>query len=264
MKRLSIFLMSAIVLSGILAGCSKTVYYQVYQTQPTNAESCQIKSDYLVYENSTCIVKHNFFSEEGNAGFWITNQTDSVMFLRLAESFFIYNGMTHDYYQSREWEETNSHTETASRQERKTKKRKSSESLLGSSSTVTKSTTNHEREVIMIPPHATRYISEYHLIENMRTLCGVKETPRKGKSAGSSFTPENSPLVFGNYITYTIGTTGKRVHVDNRFFVSEIINVHNASMFENVRTKDECGKEGAKAPKMLYTTPDRFYVKYKR
>ena len=36
-------------------------------------------------------------------------------------------------------------------------------------------------------------------------------------------------------------------------------------MYETVRLKDACGKEtGEKAERIRYSTPDRFYITYKR
>ena len=116
----------------------------------------------------------------------------------------------------------------------------------------------------MVPPHATKHVTEFQINTAKLDLCGMKDTPGKGKPSGLSFTVENSPITFGNYITYTVGN-GKKKHVDDRFFVSEVINVNGKAMTEKVRVKDKCGKpSGDKVQVLRYSTPDRFYVIYKK
>ena len=248
----------------ILVGCSKTTYYQVFQTKAVDPK-CEVKDGRINHEAKNVTVQYNFFAEEGEAGFWLTNNTDSVIYVDLSETFFVINGNANDYYQARQWTTTKSSTIAISKQERKNKKQKTSESMESSSQTSTKASTFGERCMIMVPPHATKYFSEYHINSNTFQLCGVRETPKKSKPEGVSFTEENTPLVFSNFITYTVGCKGKKQHVDDQFYISEIINVHGDAMFETVREKDACGKEtGEKAQKIRYSTPDRFYLIYKK
>lgn len=262
MKKITKILAAMAVTGVFLTGCSKQTYYQVYQTLPNNAEQCQMKDGYLTHEDANCIVRYFFFAQEGDAGFWITNKTDSVMYVDLTESFFVLNGNANDYYKAREWTQTKSQTTASSKQE---KGKKSVDVSSTASSTSTNATSSTERSIVVVPPHATKYVSEYHILSAVSELCGVKDTPRKGKSAGTSFTQETSPVTFGNYITYKIGVHGKKVHVDDNFYVSQIINVNKGSMFETVREKDACGKEkGEKVERMLYSTADRFFLTYKK
>lgn len=262
MKKISIFLMAVAVTGVFMTSCSKKVYYQVFQTLPSKTDECQMKDGYLTHEDAYCIVRYNFFAQEGDAGFWVSNKTDSIIYVDLAECFFTMNGNAHDYYQAREWTQTKSQTVSNSKKE---KGNKSTDISSSASSTSTKATSSVERRMVMVPPHATKYVSEYHIVSGMIELCGVKDTPRRGKSAGASFTKETSPIVFSNYVTYKVGMHGNKQHVDDVFYVSQIINVNEGSMFEFVREKDACGKEkGEKVEKMLYSTADRFYVTYKR
>lgn len=263
-KFYTIVLLAAVI--AVAAGCSKKTYYQVYQTKPVNAESIVTADSKLVHESADCLVRYNFFAEEGDAGFWFTNLTDSVIYVDLAETFFVINGNANEYFQARQWTTTKSSTISISKQEKSNKgKKKQIDATEGSSQTSTKASTFGERRVIAIPPHATKYFSEFTIIKSDMTLCGVKDTPKRSKPEGSSFTIENTPMTFGNFITYTVGCKGNRKHLDDNFYVSEIINVNGEAMFESVREKDACGREkGEKVQQMRYATPDRFYVIYKR
>ena len=108
MKKVNILIMMAAVAGCVVTGCSKKTYYQVYQTQPVNSEAVQPKDGNMVHDGSDCTVSYNFFAEEGNAGYWFTNNTDSVIFISLSESFFILNGTAYDHYQARRWTTTSS------------------------------------------------------------------------------------------------------------------------------------------------------------
>lgn len=265
MKHARILFLTAIACGCLAVGCSKTTYYQVYQTNPVDASQCEQKDGKLCHEAGNCLVRYNFFDENGDAGFWFTNNTDSVVYVNLAETFFILNGNANDYYQARGWTTTKSSTITISKQERKNKKKSSTENLEGTSTSEMKASQVTERAVAMIPPHSTKYFSEYRISTREMELCGVKDTPKRGKPLGLSFTVDNSPLTFGNYVTYTIGAKGNKKHITDNFYVSEIINVNGAAMFETVRATDACGKEsGEKVERMRYSTPDRFYIVYKR
>ena len=265
MKRTGSLIIMAALAGCLAVGCSKATYFQVYQTQPVKADQCVNKDGKMSHENGNCVVSYNFFAEDGDAGFWFTNNSDSIVYVNLAESFFILNGNANDYFQGRGWTTTKSSTITISKQERKDKKKKSQESTEGTSTSEMKASQVTERSMLIVPPHSTKYVAEFRITTKEMELCGVKDTPKKGKPLGLSYTVDNSPIFFGNYITYTVGSKGKKQHIDDRFFVSEIINVNGGAMYEMVREKDACGKEsGEKVEKIRYATPDRFYITYKR
>lgn len=263
MKHNRILLVTAAICC-LVVGCSKTTYYQVYQTNPGKSSQCELKNGKLCHDAGNCIVRYNFFDENGDAGFWFTNNTDSVVYVNLAETFFILNGNANDYYQARGWTTTKSSTITISKKE-KGKKKTKTENTEGTSTSEMKASQVTERATVMIPPHSTKYFSEYRIVTREMELCGIKDTPKKSKPLGLSFTEDNTPMTFGNYVTYTIGTKGKKNHIADNFFVSEIINVNGAAMLETVRAIDACGKEtGGRVERLRYSTPDRFYVIYKR
>ncbi|MBO4306852.1 MAG: hypothetical protein J5848_00895 [Bacteroidales bacterium] len=279
MKRFFTLLGSVALFGMLMTGCSQKTYYQVYQTKPVNEDQIQIGLNGVVHEDAYCKVTYNFFTYEGNAGFWITNKTDSVMYVNLAECFFTLNGATRDYFLNRQWTQTESRTLSISyeRAEKKTKKKErrraeGAEATLyttnaGSAGTSTSSstaTTINERSVIMIPPRGTKYFSEYHIWSDMISIAGVKETPSASKPSGTTFTAENSPITFTSYVTYSIGRGGNAVHFDDQFYVSEIINVNSKAMFDEVRVTDAHGRKGEKVQQIRYSTADRFYVTYRR
>lgn len=286
MKRVLFFICVACLLSS----CSMKTYYQVYQTKPVSETGYQTDEHFVVYSDDNVDVKYNFFGENGNAGFMMTNKTDMPIYLHLDESCFVLNGIASDYYMERSWEDISSHTTTFTFQRREGQSKKEARqearrieknsigleaelhrgnaASAGSSSTTSSSLSHAERAIVMIPPHASKVIYEYSIEREMIPLCGVKETPMGSKSSGRAFTYENSPVVFANYLTYTIGSNTAKNHVMNEFYVSEVTNVGEKGMYVEVKPTDICGKEisGKKnlVTQLNYNTPDRFYVKYLR
>ena len=194
MKTKSIFLAFATLLALLATSCSKKTYYQVYQTKAVDTAVCSQVGNYLVHEESDCVVRYNFYAEEGDAGFWLTNKTDSIIYVDLGETFFVLNGNASDYFQARQWTTTRSSTVSSSKRETKGRgNRASSESA---SQTSTKASTFSERRVIAVPPQSTRYFSEFHINGSKTELCGGKDSPRKGRAEGTSFTIDNSHIIF--------------------------------------------------------------------
>ncbi len=55
----------------------------------------------LIYEDDNCIVSYNLWAERGDIGFRCYNKTNSNIYVNLEESFFILNGIAHDYFKNR-------------------------------------------------------------------------------------------------------------------------------------------------------------------
>lgn len=281
MKRLLLTLSTLAVASLMLTGCSKKTYYQVYQTKPINEETAVVNVDFISHDDNGVIVQYNFFGEYGVAGFYLTNTTNELVIVDLAESFFVINGVALDFYQGREWTETKSQSTTMSFQTAESKKEKrrarrnatdteasmynSNAATAGSTTSTTNSIGHQERRYIAVPPQSTKFVSEYQIINTMRSMCGVKENPSASKPAGMNFTPENSPITFAIYVTYTLGDKPAKHRVHDQFYVSEIMNVNAKTMFKDYQPKDVCGKDdGKKIQKIQFNTANRFYVKYKK
>jgi len=281
MKRLLFSLSMMAVTTLLLTGCSKKTYYQVYQAKPVDDEACLVNVDFITHDAGDVVVKYNFFGENGNAGFFVTNNSNELVTIDLSESFFILNGMANAFYQGREWTETESHSTTMSFQTSASKKEQrrarrnatgteatmygSNASTAGSTTATTSALMRAESRFITVPPQGTRYVSEYNINSVMRSMCGVKESPSASKPAGMSFTVENSPLTFAIFVSYTMGNKAIKMHVNDQFYVSEIMNVNQKTMFKDVQPVDACGKSsGDKVKQIQFNTANRFYVKYKR
>ncbi len=92
-------------LISLLTSCMSTNYYQVYKTEPENLQKV---SHALVFEDENCKIVYNLWSEGGNVGFIFVNKTDQTIYVNKAESFFVLNGFSHDYFQNRSFTNSSS------------------------------------------------------------------------------------------------------------------------------------------------------------
>lgn len=241
----------------MLTSCQTYRFYQVYETRPTQENTMNNDSNgTLVYENEHCIIGYNFWSNHGSAGFSFYNKTNEIVYIYLDKSFFTRNGIAYDLYVGREWNNsltsnlnimttqysqslsqslslshggvlspkyTNSYfgmemistsvSESASKGVAVNK----STSIAHSTSVTTK-----EKVIIMIPPHKTKFIGTYEIINQLFLTCDLQYYPEKSSSI--SFTQDNSPIQFSNIISYSVGENGNIVSVENSFYVSSITN----------------------------------------
>lgn len=91
-----------------LSSC-KSTFYQVVTTQ---SENLKTEQNALFFEDENCKVYYNLWSEGGNAGFFFHNKTDMTIYVNLAESFFVKNGMAYDYSLNRTFSSSTSQSVT--------------------------------------------------------------------------------------------------------------------------------------------------------
>lgn len=88
----------------------------------------------------------------------------------------------------------------------------------GKSSTVAKK----EQQVIAIPPMSGKYIDAFQIADGHFLDCALTNYPSDKSSI--SYTKEDSPICFTNYITYKIGESSEDKTLRHEFYISEISN----------------------------------------
>ena len=88
MKKILLLLFIAIILSS----CGSS-YYQIYDV----ASNIKEQNNQYVVENEDCTVSFNFWDSKGNAAFTFYNKTDNNLYIPLASSSFIMNGILNLY-----------------------------------------------------------------------------------------------------------------------------------------------------------------------
>lgn len=85
--------------------------------------------------------------------------------------------------------------------------------------------------------------------------------PKSNKTNTIEFTMDNSPLIFGNLISYSLNRDDKLIEIENNFYVSQISNFDSKNIIETIN-KDEKGKFIKPIRYFKESSPDKFYIKY--
>lgn len=288
-------------------------FVQVLRTQPTSADS-KIKESYggMLYEDDICAIYYNFWSEGGNMGYEFHNKTNEIIYLDLGKSFYIINGMAYDCHNNRTLmsaqtscsiysnayidNSTSLYTPSVNSNQIYTNElgilsmfvSDPSLSNMSASTDNSFSTTNSatvpngvstehsviESPIIAIPPQSSKFVGNQILTDDIFLSCEREYYP--SDSSMTSYSLEDSPLVFSNYISLRVGDNGPLQTIQNEFYVSSITNYAKPSTLvyierekdcENVLSMDERQKDKSRNFKIYdaYLTLNRvgaFFWKY--
>ena len=271
MKEMVVF---SLFLFSLFTSCSP-VYYQVFEAEPTT-EDIMKQTNALVYEDENCRISYDFWDEYGDMSFRVVNKTEQMLYLDLGKSFFVLNSRAYDYYQQRVFSFT-SGTSVSS-----TKGALASKSLTGmdytgwllsgtlSSQVATamaasksNSVSILEKQIICIPAHTSKRISEFSIYDSRIRDCDLLLFPKRKEVSTIKFTIDNSPVVFENRLVYRMGD-GPEQSLIHRFFVSGITNMHK-NKFIGLKTETFCGQEGVNEKEYFkFSSPDKFYISYEK
>ncbi len=287
-----------LALCALLSSCGTTYkYVQICTAEPVaNATAAQKTETGLVYENNDCKISYYFWGSGGDAGFVFYNKTDQVIHVDLSQTFLKKNSAVYDYYIPSTVTKTTSSgvisTATTTKEERYNA---SSSVSLGANKSVelsvgamffgsqtntnashfgrSESVSTENQAVISIPPKAYRMMSLYAIQEQPFYDCELNNYPEQ--SAHLTYSAENSPLTFSNYITYRVGDSENKQAIENKFYISEVANyaipyitsfAPHEKTCDNLLTPAEQKKQKS-APK-LYDAylnvdgTDKYYINY--
>ncbi len=261
MKKIVILALAAM----LLASCSTKTFVQIVDV---DSNLSKVDNNY-VFNDGKIKVIYDFWDNYGQAGFMVENLTDEIMYIDLANSFFVRNGVAYDYYKNRVYSKGSSTTKSSavSLSAAKfgfwlfsglpgAKTLTVSEAAASSSSS---STSVAEKEIQAIPAHTCKFISEYAVVDDVMQDCSIRLFPKKNKPEVKAFDGNESPLTFSNVITYKVGEEGKATTVTQDFSVIG---------YGNYRTKEVYAKvyygcnEQVQGSATNLRSPARFYVHY--
>ncbi len=274
----SIYLIALITFTCTLVGCSNlSYYYQVYET--TLPDNVKMDKNNLYYEDQTCIITYDFWSNGGDIGFAFYNKSDKYVYLNLEESFFIKNGIVNDYYMKR----TYSSSQALSTVNNVSNSTSSSDYLfnspymlgyVGSANSITyysslssynsSSSSFEESKIICIPPNTYRYFSEYRLTNSVYRSCNIYRYPGKKDANKENFELIQSPLRFGNIISYSFKRNSEDlIRVENNFFVNSVTNYRKKEIIESKKI-NHCNEGYVEGSFFIDSVlaPNKFYIEY--
>lgn len=272
MKTNKSFILAATI-ALFLTSCATTSFYQVYKATPS--DNLITKDNYLVYEDDNCKVSYNLWDEGGNIGFRFYNKTNKNIYLNLEENFFIFNGISYDYYKNRVFTNSTTSGATTARSATASKSvtginyldllqtnRIQAASSVGLMASSGYSISYNEEKVICIPSKTSKFITEYNINESLFRDCDLFKYPTKKQIKLKSFSKAESPIVFSNRIAYTVGQTENLIKFENEFYVTEISNYPESEILES-KYDEYCGQKSMTMSKYFKNvSPDKFYIKY--
>lgn len=249
-------LISLIVIAFCLTFTScKTLrtFYQVCDVK----SSLPLEKGAYVYTDKNCKISYNFWENGGNPGFLFRNNTDEIIYIDLAKSFFIKNGVTHDYFQNRETTLMTTYSVS--------KSNKKGEAVAFTTAVNTehtsKSTTYIEKSIVAIPPHASRFIHEYTISESIIDDCDINLIPKnQDEPVTYKYSLANTPLTFENLITYRVGDSKSENNVRHNFFISDIV-VYTSRQITGTN-RITCHGKTIEAKFLNAESPTSYYIQY--
>ena len=271
-RHLGKFATVAVAICLGFASC-KQIYYQVYDV---DSKALTRQDNSLVYEDSDLKLMYNLWGDNGTVGFIVKNQTDKDLFIDMKRTFFILNGKAYDYFQNREYTETETATVT-----REVVTTHSYLASLGywptryyvptTMSGIAKQQKGHtnavsrkEKEIVCVPANSYKVISEYAVFPTFVKTCTQSKDYPHGSVAVATYTEKESPVKFRNRLAYSFNSDCSVLkEVENDFYVSRVTNYSKKAAIETVKEKSDCN-DSYKQKREYFKIggPDKFYKTY--
>jgi hypothetical protein len=266
-------LLLAFGLTSMLFTSCLPVFYQIYTVEPVG--DIVTKEGEIVYDDQNFKVIYDFWSNGGNPGFQFANKSDKNIYINLAESFFIRNGISNNYYKQRVFSKGSSSAISSSLglQNARAVTGRNNFNLIqtnaisanSSISTLTSSANAvayNEEKIVCVPPRSSRFIREYLINDSRLISCDLPKAPKfKGDVKTLLYSKEQSPIVFRNRISYTIDKNDSLLFFENEFYLKDIANLPEKKVVVNKKFKDCNGLPFFK-PVNTYESKSKFYITY--
>ncbi|GHC48075.1 hypothetical protein [Ulvibacter litoralis] len=215
-------------------------YVQVYETKADNIKT--IENAY-VFENDSLTITYNFWQEKGLMEFVIYNKLEVPLYIDWRKSSYVDNSVKLNY-----WEDVET-TNALFRSYYST----SFYGMRNSSGRSTATKSKQER-ITFIPPKAIYSRAQYYLLPRTDLILdktdSFKEVPlydtskKNTKVYTKAFTKEESPLIFRNFLTFSLTEAfNSEFYVDNQFHISKILKMEDKHFYGKdgklVRTRNK-------------------------
>lgn len=265
--------------------CSSGMYQQIATLE---SKQVMLKEDgSFVANHDMFTVQYDFWAPSGQVAFWVTNQTDSNLYLDLSESFLVKNGRAYDYYQGRTWvysgKSSTSVTDAymsgysvgsgvvkstmESDGEIISKGRVQvaanvSESVSLSSMEKGYSVEYVEQPVLCIPAHSSKYIDEFTVSSKPYVECGFPNDPSSKEEVIQDYDSINSPIVIENRLMFFRGETS--MPINHVFYVKSLQNISEDDALKTFQYRENCAGKPMPVPVTIHKLAgsNKYYIRY--
>jgi hypothetical protein len=263
----------------ILALATLSSCYPMYQVLETSSPDTKMEKDNYVFENSEIKINYNFWTNGGQISFILTNKTDEPLYLDWNKSHFIYNGISYEYWYDAEETKSFYSSSTSSTSETFADTRvnvidvtaygsgRSSTSAFNKKMSLVASNKYKPKQIIHIPPKSSILVSKFSISKSPFYTCDFPFKMSLSKTPTTkTFTKENSPLTFRNYLTYSAKENFEQTKiVNNEFYISSVSNMYLYVFQGKPRKEKYCKQSGYVMTKQVYPypykKPNAFFIK---
>ena len=229
-----------ILLALCFASCSTYI-----QVATLNSDTVQLsdKGEFY-YEDEVARIEYSFNqAANGLFSFSIKNLTAEDIYVDMARSYFINNGVAVDYYgRSTTVTVGSSHSNSYLNRDLYSEQ-VSSTNTVSASISETKTAASY----VGIPSESARIFTGFIVSDVRYTEEGLKEFPKRNDKEEREFNKDESPLTIVNRITIIIG--GEEVVIENKMYASKYVNA-----VDNIK--------GYYLPYNEYMDNNQFYILY--
>lgn len=276
MKKINFYIITSILF--IQSCATSTEFYQVYTT--VASEKIQRQNNRLVYEDELCKIEYDLWENGGNIGFTFYNKSTEKVYLNMEESFFIRNGIAHNYYKNRIFTNSSSkgyintfgvaNSKSVSGFNYLNLFQTNNRTYIGTtgiSNSNEESVGIQEEKIVCIPPRTAKIINEYSVNTVPYRHCNLYMFPNIKDTSAAKFNLVNSPLVFSNRISYSLKKDSDFKEIEHSFYVSEIKNFPEEIIIDK-KYDEYCGVKESETTNdvpikiIKGASPFKFYIRY--
>ncbi len=207
-----------------MVGCKS--YVQIFETKTTNTN---IEDGFYIYETDTLKITYAFWAKKGILSFAVFNKLDKPLYIDWKKSSYIDNSNKLNYWVDEERSKSVSYYGSYFYEGPLLKPGYSINEAIG---TINSSKIKIER-ITFIPPKSNYYRSQFYLLplkyykldlKTEFTEVNRNDNPKKKTKIFEKFySKENSPLIFRNFLAFSLTEDfNEEFYVDNEFFLSNI------------------------------------------
>lgn len=204
------------------------MYVQVFNTIGTNSK---IENNLYAYENDTLKILYSFWSEKGLMSFAVYNKLDKPLYIDWKKSSYITNTNKFNYWVDEEI--TRSMAVYGSYYYIGPSIMPGSAVSASSSASAGVSSTKKIERITFVPPKSNYYRSQFYILPieyfkfdgiiESRVVPRNDKPNRKTKVLYKSYLKDNSPLIFRNFLTFSLTEDFKNeFYIDNEFYICKI------------------------------------------
>ncbi|MEA3317690.1 MAG: hypothetical protein U9R54_07000 [Bacteroidota bacterium] len=257
------------VLGLILLGCKSYVH-----VLNTNSSLKTNNKRFYIYENDTLKITYTFWQENGLMSFEIFNKSKVPIYVDWKKSSYIDNSVKLNYWVNEEKTKATSIYGSYYYDGPLLKPGHAVSATAG----VSYSTKVKPERITFIPPKSKYYRTQFYILPNqhykLSTETDFEKVPRNDKPKRKTkvykayYTRENSPLIFRNFLAYSMNEDFESVFfVDNEFYVSEILEMDKRHFIQKKWDEERNNrfyardKNGDIIMYSVFEKPSSFYLK---